>query len=142
MRPDNDEYFLDIAFAVSRRSTCARRAVGCVLVDKQNFIVATAYNSVPHGLRNCTDIPCPGVGYKSGEGLHACLAQHAETLALIRCPDVYRIETCYVTVSPCIECMRRLLDTSCKTIIYREPYAHDEEAARIWAEYGRVWIHK
>lgn len=140
MRPDNDEYFLDIALAVSRRATCARRAVGCVLINVHSHIIATAYNSVPKGVRHCIDVPCPGAAFRSGEGLHECLAQHAETLALIRCRDIYQIHRCYVTTAPCLECTRRLLDTSCTAIIFREPYAHPQ-AEKLWRSFGRAWNH-
>ena len=139
-RPDNREYFLNIAKVVATRSTCARRAVGCVLVNAHNHIIATAYNSVPKGERHCIDVPCPGVGFQSGEGLDQCIAQHAETLALIRCPDIYDIRTCYVTTAPCIGCMRRLVDTSCRTIVFRQPYAH-RLAQEFWLGLGREWIH-
>jgi len=139
-RPDNREYFLNIAKVVATRSTCARRAVGCVLVNYRNHIVATAYNAVPHGARHCIDVPCPGASYPSGEGLEQCIAQHAETLALIRCPNIYDIHACYVTTAPCIGCTRRLIDTSCDAIIFREPYPHPE-AERLWQELGRKWIH-
>lgn len=139
-RPDNNEYFLTIAQAVSLRATCARRQVGCVLVNKNHHIIATAYNSVPAGMRHCIDIPCPGAHYPSGEGLEHCMAQHAETLALIRCRDIYDIHTCYVTSSPCLGCTRRLIDTSCERIVFRSPYPHPE-AKDLWLSKGRWWIH-
>ena len=40
MRPSKDEYYLDIALAVSKRSTCNRRHYGCVIV-KDDVIIAT-----------------------------------------------------------------------------------------------------
>jgi len=42
-RPDWDEYFLDIAALVARRSTCLRRNVGAVLV-RERRILSTGYN--------------------------------------------------------------------------------------------------
>jgi dCMP deaminase len=139
MRPSNEEYFLEIAKVVSKRSTCSRRAVGCVLVNGSSHIIATAYNAVPRGVEHCIESACPGAAFKSGEGLHNCIAQHAETLALIRCPNINDIHTCYVTVSPCIECTRRLIDTSCRRIVFMEPYPHDE-ARELWLSYGGWWI--
>ena len=56
-RLSNDEYFLEIANTVSQRGTCARRKVGCVLVDSANHIVATGYNGVPSGFIHCLDQP-------------------------------------------------------------------------------------
>lgn len=139
-RPENDEYFLRIAEVVAQRSTCVRRAVGCVLVNKYHHIIATAYNSVPRGVEHCFHIPCPGAAFKSGEGLDQCIAQHAETLALIRCQNINDIDTCYVTSSPCIHCTRRLIDTSCTHIVFRNIYPHPE-ANGVWLSYGGSWTH-
>lgn len=138
-RPTNDHYYMRIAGRVAKRGTCARRMVGCVLVDERYRVVATAYNSVPTGLPNCTSKPCAGSTGLSGKDLDACIAKHAEELALIKCHDVWQIFTCYVTTSPCIHCVRRLLDTSCERIVFAEPYAHNEEARAIWLAAGREW---
>jgi deoxycytidylate deaminase len=45
-RPTWDEYFLDIAFVVSNRSTCDRAHVGALLV-RDRRILATGYNGAP-----------------------------------------------------------------------------------------------
>ena len=47
-RPSWDEYFMEIATVVSKRSTCLRRSVGAVIV-KNRQIVATGYNGTPKG---------------------------------------------------------------------------------------------
>lgn len=55
MRISKTEYYLDIARAVSKRSTCLRRQYGCVIV-KNDEIIATGYNGSPRGMDNCCDI--------------------------------------------------------------------------------------
>jgi len=77
-RPTQDEYFLKMAELVSTRATCARRKVGCVLVNSRKHILATGYNGVASGMPHCIDEPCPGANYPSGEGLDKCEAIHAE----------------------------------------------------------------
>ncbi|HEX6989232.1 MAG TPA: dCMP deaminase, partial [Bacillota bacterium] len=47
-RPSWDEYFMGLAEAVAARSTCARRAVGAVIV-RDRRILATGYNGSPPG---------------------------------------------------------------------------------------------
>ena len=48
-RPSLDEYFLEIAFVVGKRSTCLRNNVGAVIVrDKR--ILSTGYNGAPSGM--------------------------------------------------------------------------------------------
>ncbi len=51
-RPSWDEYFLDIAQLVAKRSTCLRRQVGAVVV-KGKRILTTGYNGAPSGLEHC-----------------------------------------------------------------------------------------
>lgn len=57
MRKDWDNYFMDIAFQVSERSTCPRLHVGAVLV-KNRRIKGTGYNGSPKGLDHCDDVGC------------------------------------------------------------------------------------
>ena len=54
MRPNIDEYYLGIALAVSKRSTCIRRQYGAVIVNNDE-IIATGYNGSPRGETNCCD---------------------------------------------------------------------------------------
>ena len=51
-RPDWDEYFMEIAEVIKKRSTCLRRQVGAVIV-KDKRILATGYNGVPSGIEHC-----------------------------------------------------------------------------------------
>lgn len=53
MRPNKDEYFLKLAWDVSERSTCVRRAVGCVLVNGLGHNVGSGYNGRPTGFDHC-----------------------------------------------------------------------------------------
>ena len=138
MRPTNDQYFLGIAKSVSLRATCGRRQVGCVLTDKNHRILSTGYNSVATGIPHCPDEePCPGAMDKSGDSSR-CIARHAEDIAITKCHDIFQIHTCYVTASSCIHCVRRLLDTSCKRIVFIEPYP-SPEAQILWESRGYKW---
>lgn len=82
-RPDKDTYYLDIALAVSKRSTCLKRHYGCVIV-KDDVIVATGYNGSPRGEVNCCDCGvCQRADAKRYEGYENCPAVHAEQNALL-----------------------------------------------------------
>lgn len=125
---------MEIAKVVSTRSTCVRRAVGCVLINDLDQIVATGYNGRQRGAPNCIDRPanhCPGWNSVSGERLDSCEAIHAEQNALMQCADVNAIRGCYVTTEPCVHCVKMLLNTSCLFIVYVEPYAAG--GATLWA---------
>lgn len=151
MRPSHEEWGLRLAEVVAQRATCLRRSVGCVLTNSRNQVLATGYNGRASGLPHCRDTggaddyACAGSRAPSGTNLDGCEAIHAEQNALLQCRDVYAIEAAYVTVSPCVTCVKLLMNTGCKRIIFRERYAHDEQAMLLWAgrEYrdGRQWIH-
>ncbi len=91
-RIDKDTYYLEIAKAVAKRSTCLHRQYGAVIVNHDE-IIATGYNGAPRGEANCCDI---GICYKDshdfprdpkasvhGNQYGSCVAVHAEQNAII-----------------------------------------------------------
>lgn len=135
------EYALRLAETVASRGTCARRQVGCVLMNERRHVLATGYNGVPAGARHCDQEPCPGAGLPSGTGLDLCEAVHAEANALLQCHDVWDAAYCFTTTSPCVPCVKLLLNTGVREVVFRTPYAHDEAASRLWVAAGRTWTH-
>ena len=131
MREPVDWYFLKMALLVAQRGTCARRKVGCILVNEKKHVVATGYNGNPAGQKHCIDQPCKGAMAKSGSDLELCEAIHAEQNALLQCKNVYEINKVYCTVSPCIHCIKLLLNTSAKSIIFSEEYIN-QEGKSLW----------
>lgn len=133
---------LALAKTIAKRSTCARRAVGCVLVDRDGRVLSMGHNGVACGMPHCTENPCEGATLPSGTGLDLCQAIHAEQNALMFCNDIMKIDRCFVTVSPCIHCVKMLMNTSCRKIIFAEEYAHSEQARKLWeTDELRVWEH-
>ena len=55
LRPNWDEYFINIAATVSMRATCPRAQVGAILVKDQR-IIATGYNGSLAGTKQCDDL--------------------------------------------------------------------------------------
>ena len=146
-RPDTDEYFLLLALLASTRGTCSRRRVGCVLTDANNHVISTGYNAPASGRTHCIEIPCAGATMASGTGLSECEALHAEENALIQCTRPNDIWTVYSTTSPCIHCVRRLMNTRAHRIVFAEVYPHPKSELE-WTTLpsgqpaGRLWIHK
>lgn len=168
-RISRDDSFLLTALIQARRSTCLRRHVGCVLTNSRGHVLSTGYNGVAAGLPHCNFpqkdvIPpllhvvktsregvdkgpnvyvnaCVGAYSPSGTNLDGCEAIHAEQNALLQCKDVYDIEVCYCTASPCVTCTKLLLNTSCKKIYFLEEYPHSA-AKDLWEKAGRVWLKK
>jgi dCMP deaminase len=131
---------LDIAETMSRMATCSRRSVGCVLVNSRRHVIGTGYNGPASGLPHCTDIPCAGAMFKSGQGLDTCEAIHAEQNALLQCGDVHSILSCYSTASPCIQCVKLLMNTGCQNIYFDDEYPHPEAKALWLSKPGTSWI--
>lgn len=149
-RPEKVETWLRIAFDLSQQGTCARRKVGCVLVDRNGDFLSSGYNGPPRGWPHCIETPCAGAHLPTGTGLHECEAVHAEANALIQCRDPYAIDTAYCTDSPCMDCVKLLLNTSCRQIVFLRPYTHAEAKSRwvraplqtsAFVSRKRVWSH-
>ena len=84
-RPNKDEYYLDIAASVAKRSTCLRRRYGAVIVNNDE-IIATGYNGSPRGEKNCCDTgECGREAHHipHGEQYEKCVSVHAEMNAII-----------------------------------------------------------
>lgn len=84
-RKDKRNYYLDIADAVSGRSTCLRRCYGAIIVSNDE-IIATGYNGAPRGRVNCIDTGrCTReeLAIPSGQRYELCRSVHAEANAII-----------------------------------------------------------
>lgn len=79
-----DDYYLNIAKAVSKRSTCIRRQYGAIIV-KNGEIIGTGYNGSARGTENCCDRGvCMRTGHAHNDGdYRECPAVHAEMNCLV-----------------------------------------------------------
>lgn len=128
-RPSWDEYFMRIAMLAATRSTCLRRQVGAVIV-KDKRVLATGYNGSPAGLKHCLDIGClrDELGIPSGERHELCRAIHAEQNAIVQAATSgTSIEgaTLYCTTSPCVLCVKVLINSGIRDIYAGEGYPDD-----------------
>lgn len=84
-RIGKNEYYLNIAREVSKRSTCLRSCYGAVIVNNDE-IIATGYNGSPRGRTNCNEIgSClrNELNINKGERYELCRSVHAEANAII-----------------------------------------------------------
>jgi len=86
-RPGWDDYFLEIARVVAKRSSCLRRQVGAVIVRNKD-IISTGYNGAPSFQKNSLEYGfCfrDKNNIKSGTNLELCRAvgSHAESNAIV-----------------------------------------------------------
>jgi dCMP deaminase len=132
MRPDWDQYFMNIAATVATRSTCDRAAVGAVLVrDKR--ILTTGFNGSPPGLPHCDE-----VGHLMVDG-HCVRTTHAEANAIIQAA-LHGISSngasCYVTHFPCLTCTKMLINAGISEIVYQTTYRPDSNAMGFFEDAG------
>jgi len=126
-RPSWHQYFLTITRQVAERSTCTRAKVGAVIV-RDKSILATGYNGAPSGMPHCLEVGCLIYRTQTPTGeteencwrtIHAeinAIAQAARNGAGIRDASVY------ITHSPCIHCLKTLVNTGIKNVYYEKPY--------------------
>ena len=132
-RESKDSYYLNIAEAVLRRSTCLRRKYGAVIV-RDDEIISTGYNGSPRGMANCCDA---GFCYREqqkiphGERYEACLAIHAEANAIISASRRDMIgATLYLSgqeadgtpveaPAPCAMCSKLIVNAGISTVVTR-----------------------
>ena len=83
-RLSKDEYYINIAKAVSKRSTCLKRQYGAVIINNDE-IVSTGYNGSPRGVVNCCDTGvCKRLSKPNNSGDYSdCHSVHAEQNAII-----------------------------------------------------------
>jgi len=109
-----DQYFMTITRQVAERSTCMRAKVGAVIVRDKN-ILATGYNGAPAGMPHCTDAGCLIYESKTpnGDTEQNCFRTiHAEMNAIAQAAKH----------TPCIHCLKVLVNTGIKNIYYQKPY--------------------
>ena len=124
-RISKDDYFMNIAIEVSRRSTCTRRQIGAIIVSDVGAIKSTGYNGNPRGTPHCEEIGCirDKLGIPSGTRLETCTAVHAEQNALIQAGTDARGSTMYSTIVPCPICARMILNAQVARVVYIGDYS-------------------
>jgi dCMP deaminase len=114
-RFDWDMYWLNVATAISLRSTCPRLQVGAVITHN-NRIVTTGYNGAPPGEPHCTEVGCQIV-----DG-HCTRTLHAEQNALAQTNLHGYPLTMYVTHEPCKDCRNKAKQYLIEDIIWEKEY--------------------
>lgn len=141
-RPGWDDYFLEIAQVISKRSTCLRRRYGAIIV-KDKVIVSTGFNGSARGEANCIDTGIcirQKLNVPKGERYELCVAVHAEQNAIINGDPVmmkgatiyiagFSTDGSFASGEPCLMCRRMIknamidevkyLDFNGKMVAYR-----------------------
>jgi len=108
--------YLEIAHKIAELSHAERKKVGCIIV-KNSVIISDGYNGTPTGYENkCED----------SYGVTKWYTLHAEANAitkLIRTGGTSAVgSTLYLTLSPCKDCAKLILQSGITNVIYKEEY--------------------
>ena len=136
-RPDNDEYFMEMAFLVSKRSTCLRRRVGAVIV-RDKHVISTGYNGSPRGTKHCEELGCirQQMNIPSGTRHELCRGVHAEQNAITHAAyfcTAAATTAIYTTTFPCSMCAKILINAGITEVVYADGYV-DDLSKKLFAE--------
>ncbi|XHG06383.1 hypothetical protein AWENTII_009581 [Aspergillus wentii] len=134
LRPNWDQYFMQLASLAAQRSNCMKRRVGCVLV-RERRVISTGYNGTPRHLKNCNEGGCPrcNSGEGGGAGLSTCLCIHAEENALLEAgrERIREGAILYCDTCPCLTCTVKIAQVGISEVVYSQGYNMDRDV-RFW----------
>jgi dCMP deaminase len=110
-----DIAYLKMAQEWGKLSYCKRKQVGALIV-KDNMIISDGYNGTPTGFENnCED----------DEGNTKWYVLHAEANAILKVASSTQScegATLYITLSPCTNCSKLILQAGIKRLVYHQEY--------------------
>ena len=124
-RIEYDVVYMKMACQLRPLSFARRSQVGCLIVSDSDQIIAQGYNGMPKGYPNaCEDeVVDPITGEKSLVTKPEVL--HAESNAIAKCAKWEAScegGTAYVTLSPCLQCAKLLVQAGIKRVVYLDEY--------------------
>lgn len=111
-----DEYFMGIALLSAQRSKDVNTQVGACIVSREKKILSLGYNGMPTG---CNDDEMPWE--REGDAINTkyMYVCHAELNAILNRGDVSLANSIlYVTLFPCNECAKAIIQSGIKEIVY------------------------
>jgi dCMP deaminase len=113
-----DITYLKMADEWGQLSKARRRKVGCLIV-KDGQIISDGYNGTPAGYDNNCEYETR-FGYETKpEVLHA---ESNALMKLVKSTNSSKDSTIYLTMSPCFECAKLIIQAGVKRVVYNEVY--------------------
>lgn len=114
---DWDTYFMGVAMLSAMRSKDPNTQVGACIVNPDKRIVGIGYNGFPYG---CEDDEFPWTGEGDFIDTKYPYVVHAEPNAILNSTTSLKNCTLYVTLFPCHECSKLIIQSGIKNIVYLE----------------------
>ena len=140
-RPSYDEYFMEMAYVVSKRSTCLRRKVGAILV-KDKHILSTGYVGSAKGLKHCDEAGhlMKTITHEDGKiSQHCTRTSHAEQNAVCQAAKLgiaLEGSTIYCKMEPCATCAKMIINAGIKRVVCGKRYHAAEETRELFRQAG------
>ncbi len=124
-----DEYFMGIALLSSERSKDPNSQVGACIVSNDNKILSIGYNGFPVGC-NDDDLSWEREGdYKETKYPYVC---HAELNAILNYTgSTIKGSKIYVSLFPCNECAKAIIQSGIKEVIYKSDKYKDTDSVQV-----------
>jgi len=111
-----EEYFMGLAILSSRRSKDPNSQVGACIVNDENKIVSVGYNGAPIGYDDDKDMTWEREGnFLDTKYAYVC---HSELNAILNSNNSVKGCKLYVTLFPCNECAKAIIQSGIKEVIY------------------------
>lgn len=110
-----DEYFMGLAHLSALRSKDPNTQVGACIVDRDNKVVSIGYNGMPRG---CDDHEFPWEREGGFLDTKYAFVVHAELNAILNSPRSVSGCTIYVSLFPCNECAKAIIQSGIRKIVY------------------------
>jgi len=110
-----DEYFMGLAHLSALRSKDPNTQVGACIVDRDNKVVSIGYNGMPRG---CNDQEFPWEREGGFLDTKYAYVVHAELNAILNSPRPVSGCTIYVSLFPCNECAKAIIQSGIRKIVY------------------------
>ena len=123
-----EEYFMSIAILSALRSKDPHTKVGACIVSEEHKVLSLGYNGMPHGV---DDQKIPWAGSDSGKEINETkypYVCHAELNAILNSNHNLKGSTLYVTLFPCNECTKAIIQSGIRKIVYLSDKYHDTPA--------------
>lgn len=155
-----DQTYMNMAIVLAGLSYAERAKVGCLIVSDDGQIISQGFNGMPHHMNNtCEDVECTnhfndnkcncgcedkdvnitrcrGCDYVKLTTKKEVL--HAESNAIAKCAKWVASThnaTVYVTLSPCIDCSKQMIQAGIKRVVYHDEY-RDLEGVKLLINAG------
>ena len=127
MKNKLDVQYMKIAEIWAQNSYAVRNKVGAIIV-KNNAIISDGYNGMPAGFDNCCENEIHSFRPEDGEYVELMTKPevlHAEANAITKLAKSTQSSdgaTLYVTLSPCLECAKLIIQSGIVRVVYKDKY--------------------